>query len=163
MRNNDQFDILNIRCIFLWFNIKASKQHVTIFYTRFQVRLINVSILLLMSPKTHLVTILRMSLASLHGAWWSNQQVICHQKQLVKWGQELEITLLKTFNIWQKVQCTLSNSWLRRWVTMNPFLRLSHHFGLPRTKGVWGCGIFSARRGKSPANEYELATLLLSS
>lgn len=69
MRNNDQFDIFNRRRVFLWFNIKASMPHVTIFYTRFQVCLINVSILLLMSPKIHLVTILRLSLASLHGAW----------------------------------------------------------------------------------------------
>lgn len=37
MSNNDQFDILNIRCVFLWFNIKASMQHVTLVYTIFQV------------------------------------------------------------------------------------------------------------------------------
>lgn len=67
--NSDQFDILNRRPVFLWFNIKVSMQHVIIFYTRFQVCLITVSTLLLMSPTIHLVTILRMSLASLHEAW----------------------------------------------------------------------------------------------
>lgn len=145
MRNNDQFDISNRRCIFLWFIIKASMQHVIIFYTRFQVCLINVSILLLMTPKIHLVTILSMSLASLHEARWSNQQVICHQKQLVKWGRELKIILLKLSTFGKKKkkeQCTLSNSWLRRLVSMTPFLRLINHFGLSGTKGIWEHGIF---------------------
>lgn len=62
--NSDQFDILNRRPVFLWFNIKVSMQSVIIFYTSFQVCLITVSTLLLMSLTIHLVTVLRMSLAS---------------------------------------------------------------------------------------------------
>lgn len=134
-------------------------QHVIIFYTRFQVCLIIVSTLLLMSPKIHLVPILFwgclqplfMKLGNPINKWYFFPKVTYKRGERIRnCTLNISISGKKMNNVHSQTPGSEGESiWIfsQSWPTILVCLGL---------RGFWGHGIFSAKMGKSPANQDEL-------